>query len=68
MKFYIYANGDRSAGNGDHYAEVDIPYMAEDAEYVAFVKEQLKACFSTMFDARAYVVNEPIAVDDVARG
>lgn len=61
MRFEIYASGDPSTGNGDHTATVDIPYMVEgDDELLRDTVEELKRCFSNLFDSRARVVK----VDD----
>ncbi len=42
-------------GDGDHYAEVDIPYAIEDKEYLGFVREQLTTCFNSIFDSKVRV-------------
>ncbi len=52
-KFHITAQGDRTTGDGDHYACVDIPDAVEDVDYIAFVREQLETCFTSIFDAKA---------------
>lgn len=52
MKFHINAQGDRTVGDGDHYAEVDIPEMIEDPEYVESARETLQEAFATIFDNR----------------
>lgn len=58
MKFKIFAYGDRTTGDGDHEATVEIPNAAEDTEYRLFVQEQLTQCFSEIFDAIAIVMTE----------
>jgi len=55
MKFHIHAHGDRTVGDGDHFAEVDIPFACTDAEYISFCKAQLTTCFSALFDSKAIV-------------
>ncbi len=52
MRFRIFAHGDRTAGDGDHEATVTIPYAPTDAEYVLFVREELKQTFEKVWDAR----------------
>jgi hypothetical protein len=53
MKFHITAAGDRTVGDGDHYALVDIPYLNEsDVVYVESTKESLREAFVTIFDNR----------------
>jgi hypothetical protein len=58
MKFHVMAKGDRTVGDGDHYACVDIPDAAEDAEYLSFVREKLTTCFSYIFDAKPWVLTD----------
>lgn len=52
MKFHINAQGDRTVGDGNHYACVDIPEMIEDPEYIESARETLQDAFSTIFDNR----------------
>jgi len=56
MKFHIFAYGDRTVGDGDHHAVVDIPYMNEDAEYVADTRDILRTAFAAIFDNRHVTV------------
>ncbi len=58
MKFHIISPGDRTTGDGDHYACVDIPDAAEDAEYVSFARHELQLCFDALFDSRARVLTD----------
>ncbi len=57
-RFHIRARGDRTIGDGDHYAEVEIPFAVNDPEYLAFVREQLITCFSAIFDSKARVLTD----------
>ena len=43
---------ERTVGDGDHYALVDIPYMNDDLEYVRCTKETLEDAFKVIFDNR----------------
>jgi hypothetical protein len=52
LRFHITAQGDRTVGDGAHYAIVDIPYAVIDTEYVAATKENLTKAFEKIFDAR----------------
>jgi hypothetical protein len=52
------ARGDRTVGDGDHYACVDIPDAAEDADYLAFVRIELKKCFAYIFDSKPQVLTD----------
>ena len=53
MRFQIHAQGDRTVGDGDHHATVDIPFAVEnDEDYREFVRGELRAAFSNIFDAK----------------
>ena len=58
MKFHIMARGDRTTGDGDHYACVDIPDAAEDAEYLSFVRDELTKSFTYIFDSKPQVLTD----------
>ncbi len=58
MKFHILAQGDRTVGDGDHYACVDIPDAAEDAEYRSFVRGELMKSFTHIFDSKPRVLTD----------
>jgi len=49
LKFHVHAGG-RTVGDGDHVAEVAIPYAPTDVGYVALVREQLTEAFKSIFD------------------
>lgn len=50
LTFHIFARGDRTVGDGDHYATVEIPYAAVDFDYQEFVRDELRATFADIFD------------------
>lgn len=51
LTFHVFARGDRTVGDGDHYAIVQIPYAnVKDLDYREFVRDELRATFADIFD------------------
>lgn len=58
LKFHAVAKGDRTVGDGDQHATVEISCSPTDADHVKFVRECLKDAFESIFDARVRVLTD----------
>lgn len=56
MKFRIFAQGDRTVGDGTFNATVEVEDIKSDTEYEEFVRERLTRAFTDIFDAKAIVM------------
>jgi hypothetical protein len=55
--FTAHASGDRTVGDGDHQATVEIPFMIRDPQVRDNIIEVLRSTFSTIFDTRENLVH-----------